>query len=88
MVISERMNLVRGRHCDSWVRVIGGRLILFVHGHTPVAGGNTRSRMQTLSVQAWEIPWSEFETLHERARFHHTMRGNIRRHRYNAEVWS
>jgi len=82
MVISDRMNVVKGRHCDSWVRVIGGRLILFVHHHTPVAGGSTRPRMRTLSIQAWEIPWSEFETLSDRARFHRSMGGNILRHRW------
>lgn len=84
MVISKRMNVVLGRHADSWVRVIGGRLFLFIHGHSPTAGGNTRERMTTRVIHAYEIPWDEFETLPERAKFHHTMRGNTLRHLWRA----
>lgn len=71
MVISNRLNLVEGRYCDSWTRVIGGKLILFCHNHTLTAGGNTRAYMRTHSVAVYEIEWDDFSKLEQRASFTH-----------------
>ncbi|WP_210907384.1 hypothetical protein [Streptomyces sp. RK31] len=84
MVISRRLNALEGRHADSWARVIGGRLFLFIHGHSPTAGGNTRARMTTRSLTVYEIEWEDFADLAEVARFTHSQRreGSALRHRW------
>ncbi|WP_333745363.1 hypothetical protein [Streptomyces sp. IBSBF 2950] len=85
-VISERMNVVQGRHCDSWTRVIGGRLFLFMHGHSPTYGGNTRARMTTRSVLVYQLAWADFKGLADTAKFTYVQRaenGSHLRHRFD-----
>lgn len=87
MVISRRLNVIEGRHADSWARVIGGKLFLFIHGHSPTTGGNTRARMVTLYVSVWELEWDEFKELAEAATFmrrHAGREGSVRRHAWRA----
>jgi hypothetical protein len=89
MVITGRMNLVEGRHADSWTRVIGGKLFMFVHGHSVTYGGNTRKLMTTRSVVAYEVEWDDFEELARKAQFTHAQGkeyGSTRRHAFKADA--
>ncbi|MEU2354566.1 hypothetical protein ABZ599_16615 [Streptomyces misionensis] len=84
MIISPRLNLLEGRHADSWTRVIGGRLFLFTHRHSLTIGGNTRARMTTRSLAVHEIAWEDFAELAEVATFTHSQRreGSTLRHHW------
>jgi hypothetical protein len=85
MNISKRFNFVFGRLCDSWTRVIDGKLFLFCHSHSPTYGGNTRKDMSSRAVIVFEVEWDDFEKLAERAKFTYKQTreiGSTRRHSF------
>lgn len=85
MVISKRLNIVLGRYVDSWARVIGGRLYLFVREHTIVSSRRCREASVTLGVTVYEIEWDEFKELEGQASFVRRQKSSARQHRFRVQ---